>query len=128
MLLDIFHNDEKLRRFQDLPDNPRGGSSGSGWGMPPPGPVKVSYKKDGHQRWLHRFSCFSPPSPGHWISYRVETPTQINVWLICHQNCMKMKKHWLNGDVYPSSRLKKGQRFRGSILTGVTFCLLVFTY
>ena len=34
---------------------------------PPPGPVKISYKKDGkngRQRWSHRFHVSWPPCPG----------------------------------------------------------------
>ena len=47
-------------------------SSGSG-GVPrvpcPPNPVQISHKKDGCQRWPHRFHVSWPPSPppGHWI-------------------------------------------------------------
>ena len=41
-------------------------SSGSGGGRrgghaPPPGPVKVSHKKDGHRRQPHRFHVSHPP-------------------------------------------------------------------
>ena len=28
---------------------------------PPPGPVKISHKKDGHQRQPHRFHASRPP-------------------------------------------------------------------
>ena len=35
-----------------------GGSEGAM--PPPPGPVKISHKKDGHQRWLHRFHVSHP--------------------------------------------------------------------
>ena len=28
---------------------------------PPPGPVKISHEKDGHQRWPHRFHVSCPP-------------------------------------------------------------------
>ena len=27
----------------------------------PPSPVQISHKKDGHQRWPHRFHVSSPP-------------------------------------------------------------------
>ena len=39
--------------------------------MPPSlGPVKISHKKDGHQRQSHRVHVSRPPSlPGHWIRY-----------------------------------------------------------
>ena len=37
---------------------------------PPPGPVKISHKKDGHRRSLHRFHVYCPPPlPGRWIRY-----------------------------------------------------------
>ena len=29
---------------------------------PPPGPVKISHKKDGHPIWSHRFNVLGPPS------------------------------------------------------------------
>ena len=45
-------------------------SSGSG-GVPrgpcPPSPVQTSHKKDGRQRWPHRFHVSWPPLPGRWI-------------------------------------------------------------
>ena len=63
LLLDIFHNHENYggsRIYQTTPEvavaNPGGGHGA----MPPPGPVKVSYKKDGHQRWLHRLNVSHP--------------------------------------------------------------------
>ena len=28
---------------------------------PPPGPAKISHKKDGHQRWPYRFRVSRPP-------------------------------------------------------------------
>ena len=38
---------------------------------PPPGPVKISHKKDGRQRRQHRFHVSRPPPPlpGRWICY-----------------------------------------------------------
>ena len=37
---------------------------------PPPGPVKIGHKKDGRQRWPHRFHVSRPPPlPGRWIRY-----------------------------------------------------------
>ena len=65
LLLDIFHNDENYggsRIYQTTPEvavADRGRGEGKG-AMPPPGPVKVSYKTDGHQRWLHRFHVSHP--------------------------------------------------------------------
>ena len=35
-----------------------GGAKGA---MAPPGPVKIGHKKDGHQRWPHRFHVSRPP-------------------------------------------------------------------
>ena len=44
-----------------------GGAEGA---MPPPGPVKISHKKDGHWRRPHRFHVSRPPPlPGCWIRY-----------------------------------------------------------
>ena len=40
-----------------------------GEGAMPPGPVKISHKKDGHQRRLHRFRVSWPPLPSRWIRY-----------------------------------------------------------
>ena len=40
--------------------DPGGGAEGV---MAPPGPVKTSHKKDGHQRWPHRFHASRPPYP-----------------------------------------------------------------
>ena len=34
---------------------------------PPPGSVKISHKKDGHQRQPHRFHVYRSPLPGRWI-------------------------------------------------------------
>ena len=40
---------------------------------PPPGPVKIGHKKDGHQRRPHRFHVSRPPPlPGRWIRYCVK--------------------------------------------------------
>ena len=36
---------------------------------PSPNPVKISHKKDGRQRWPHRFHVSRPPLPGRWIRY-----------------------------------------------------------
>ena len=35
----------------------------------PPGPVKISHKKDGRRRRPHRFPVSRPPLPGRWIRY-----------------------------------------------------------
>ena len=35
----------------------------------PPGPVKISHKKDGYRSWLHKFHVSRPPLPGRWIRY-----------------------------------------------------------
>ena len=37
----------------------------------PPGenPGSATDKKDGRQRWPHRFHVSCPPPPGHWIRY-----------------------------------------------------------
>ena len=40
---------------------------------PPPGPVEISYKKDGCQRRPHRFHVSQPPLPGCWIRYWADT-------------------------------------------------------
>ena len=40
----------------------------------PPGPVKISHKKDGRQRRPHRFHVSCPPLPGRWIRHCVDTP------------------------------------------------------
>ena len=40
-----------------------------GEGPWPPGPVKISHKKDGCQRQPHRFYVSCPPLPGRWIRY-----------------------------------------------------------
>ena len=45
-----------------------------GQGGHPPGPVKIDHKKDGRQRWLHRFHVSRPPLPGRWIRYWIATP------------------------------------------------------
>ena len=45
-----------------------GGSRGRG-GHGPPGPVKISHKKDGRQRRPHRFYVSRPPLPDRWICY-----------------------------------------------------------
>ena len=37
------------------------GGGGRGGHAPPPGPVKISHKKDGRQRLLHRFHVSWPP-------------------------------------------------------------------
>ena len=37
------------------------GSGGGSEGAMPPGPVKISHKKDGHQRQRHRFHVSRPP-------------------------------------------------------------------
>ena len=44
----------------------RGGRGGH---APPPSPVKISHKKDGHRRRLLRFHVSRPPLPDHWIRY-----------------------------------------------------------
>ena len=36
---------------------------------PPPRPVKIGHKKDGHRRRLRRFHVSRPPLPGPWIRY-----------------------------------------------------------
>ena len=36
---------------------------GRGGHAPSPGPVKITHKKDGHQRRLHRFHVSAPPPP-----------------------------------------------------------------
>ena len=41
-------------------DPRRGGRGGH---APSPGPVKITHKKDGHQRRLHRFHVSAPPTP-----------------------------------------------------------------
>ena len=40
-------------------------------GACPPGPVKISHKKDGRQRRPHRFHVYwpPPPLPSRWIRY-----------------------------------------------------------
>ena len=38
-------------------------------GLWPPGPVKISHKKDGRRRRLHSFHVSRPPLPGRWIHY-----------------------------------------------------------
>ena len=55
-----------------LGKHPPGSSSGSR-GRWPPGPVKISHKKDGRQRRLHRFHVSQPPLPGRWIRYWADT-------------------------------------------------------
>ena len=46
------------------------GSRGAEGAMAPAGPVKISHKKDGHQRQPHRFHVSRPPPlPGRWIRY-----------------------------------------------------------
>ena len=35
----------------------------------PPGPVKISHKKDGYRRQPHRFHVSRPPLHGCWIRY-----------------------------------------------------------
>ena len=57
-----------------------GGLGGHG----PPGPVKISHKKDGHQRQLHRFHVSQPPlTPmGGCVGWQVG-------WF-CHVKSLKM--------------------------------------
>ena len=54
----------------------RGGPRGP-W--PPPGPVKIGHKKDGHQRRPHRFHVSCCPLGWHWpwwwSVYQGDTPT-----------------------------------------------------
>ena len=50
---------------------------------PPPGPVKISHKKDGHQIRPHRFHVSYPPPtlPGRWIRYckpKIESTLEAN--------------------------------------------------
>ena len=44
--------------FQLAVADPGGGAEGA---MVPPGPVEIGHKKDGRQRWLHRFHVSRPP-------------------------------------------------------------------
>ena len=111
LLLDIFHNEENYggsRIYQTTPGvavADRGGK----------GAVKISYKKID-------FMFPVPLSPGHWIRYWVETPTQINVWPICHQNCMKMKKTLTEWGCSPILPLKERPEVKGFNTHWVTFC------
>ena len=50
----------------NLPVADPGGARGP---CTPPGPMKISHKKDGHQRWPHRFHVSRAPLPGRWIRY-----------------------------------------------------------
>ena len=44
----------------------------------PPGPVKISHKKDGRQRRPHRFHVSRPPLPDRWIRYCINTVVNTN--------------------------------------------------
>ena len=46
----------------------------------PPGPVKISHKKDGHQRRPHRFHVSQPPLPSSWIHYWLEVKFFIHIY------------------------------------------------
>ena len=58
----------ELNRMNAVADP--GGAEGA---MAPPGPVKISHKKDGRQRRSHRFHVSWPPLPGRWIRYWNDT-------------------------------------------------------
>ena len=65
-----------------------GGPSGP-W---PPSPVKISHKKDGRQRWPHRFhvSWPPPPLPSHWIRYCRQSVRLRNIVMI-NRKCNHLK-------------------------------------
>ena len=48
---------------------------------PPPSPVQTSHKKDGRQRWPHRFHVSWPPLPGRWI--RCCQTSFVMIWSTC---------------------------------------------
>ena len=68
------------------------------WAMPPPpGPVKISHKKDGRRRQLHKFHVSRSPLPGHWIRYCL--------------NC--------DFDAYPDATCEPAFRLQSSSTTGI---------
>ena len=61
----------------------------------PPGPVKISHKKDGHRRRLHRFHVSRPPSlPGRWIHYW-DSPFYIQTQYRLDRSCSVKAVVWL---------------------------------
>ena len=57
-----------------------------------PGPVKISHKKDGHQRWLHRFHVSRPPPLAvRWIRYW-EIELSEKVWLMAKYRLIILNK------------------------------------
>ena len=75
--------------------------SGGRRGPWPPGPVKISHKKDGHKRRAHRFHV-SHPLTGHWIRYWYQSKTYIKsplkwlINLISHQSELLSISHHIN--------------------------------
>ena len=49
--------------FRDAHNNPVEDPGGRGGHGPSPGPMKIGHKKDGRQRWPHRFHVSRPPPP-----------------------------------------------------------------
>ena len=75
------------------------GSRGPRRQCPPPSTVKISHKKDCHQRWPHRFHASAPPLPICWIRYWIGAARLQNTGLLCYKyrsmqlNCSTENKY-----------------------------------
>ena len=96
------------------------GGGGGGKGAIPPGPAKISYKKDGRQRQLHRFPVSWPPTrlldpllqfKISWVSEMLDKSKL--------RNCVEIKQH-IRTSSYVKVNLDKGHRSLDSqLLCGI---------